>query len=304
MSEVDQLERDLEHDRAHLRETLGALEDKMSPGRLLDEAMAHFNTGPKAFASDLTSQIRDNPMPALLTGVGLAWLMMSNGKASASGANGKAPDGKGYAAGLELDDYHAWQEHDRLQQAEWACVRLESETPEAHARRLDEARAAALGLGRDPQEDHEGFSSRVRHAADSVKQKGASARDKLKHAAGSAMHGVSSAAHHASDGLKSAASSTKGGVGSAVSSGLQLHESNPIATAAIGVAIGALFGAAIPLSRKEEEVLGDVADKGLAMGADLGRKATEAVSEKVNPSGGKEGGPDTGPMPAGSTMNL
>lgn len=290
MSDADRLEKNLEHDREHLRETLGALEDKMSPGRLLDEAMAYFDTGPKAFASDLTTQVRNNPMPALLTGVGIAWLMMSDRKAPDQGQGAS----RSASAGDQLDylmspaDYEAWQEYDRLQQAEWACVRLDDETAEAHARRLNQARAAAIGLDHDPHEDHESFSTRVRHATDSVKQKGAASREKLKqaaasakHAASSAKHGVGSAASHSVDGIRSAAASTRDGAKAAISSGQQLHENNPVATAAIGVAIGALLGAAIPLSRQEERALGDVADKGLAMGVEASRKASDELTGRV-----------------------
>ena len=299
MSEADQLERDLEHDRDHLRETLGAIEEKMSPGRLLDEAMAHFNTGPRAFAGDLASQIRDKPMPALLTGIGLAWLMMSPGKGGAepSGRSETAANsGSGYA--MEPTDYHAWDEHDRLQQAEWACVRSESETPEAHAERLDQVRAAALGLTYDPTEDRESFSTRVRSAADGVKQKGASARARLKQAAAAVSHGTTSAAGHAGHGARAAVQGAADGARSTIASGLQLHEKNPVATAAFGVALGALLGAAIPLTRKEEGALAGLADHGLAMGADLSRKAADAVADRA----GNADRP--GPDPDAATASL
>lgn len=304
MSEADQLERNLEQDREHLRETLGALEEKMSPGRLLDEAMAYFNTGPKAFASDLTTQVRNNPMPALLTGVGLAWLMMSDRKApTASSETTASPERTSWDYSVDAADYDAWSEHERLQQAEWACVRLESETPEAHALRLDQARAAALGLAYDPQEDHTSFSTRVRSAADTVRQKGGSARDKLKRAAASAKHGAGSMTSAGAHGLKSAAGSTVSGAKAAATSGMHLHETNPIATAAIGVALGALLGAALPLSRTEEKALGDVADKGLKMGADLSRKASDAMSEKVQPTDDGAGSTDRA-GPAGQSMAI
>jgi len=298
MSNTDQLERNLEQDRDHLRQTLGALEDKMSPGRLLDEAMSHFNTGPKAFASELTAQVRDNPIPALLTGVGLAWLMMSNQKRTDPETDVSADgDTDGFGFAMDASDYEAWHEHDRLQQAEWSCVRQDAETADAHARRLDQSRAAALGLPYDPQEDHASFSTRVRSAADAVKQKGVSAREKLQRAAASAKHGTGSAAAAGKDGLKSAAHSTKSGAKAAASSALQLYETNPIATAAIGVALGALFGAALPLSRKEEEVLGGVTDKVMAKGADLSRQASDAVTERLQSAGASD---DRSPASAAS----
>jgi ElaB/YqjD/DUF883 family membrane-anchored ribosome-binding protein len=304
MSDTDRLERDLEQDREHLRETLGAIEQKMSPGRLLDEAMAYFGTGPKAIASDLGTQVRDNPMPVLLTGVGLAWLIMSDRKSKSSrdtsaGASASAPeaphtDGFGYV--MDPSDYDAWQEHDRLQQAEWACVRQDGETADAYGLRLDQARAAALGVAYEPADDHAGFSSKVRSAADAVKSRGAAARDKLK----SASRGAGNAATRGGQAVKSAAATTKQGVANAAAAGMQLHETNPIATAAIGVAIGALVGAAIPLSRKEEQVLGKVADAGLDLGAQASRKAADALTERTSPSGGAQDGSSA----AGSSLPM
>lgn len=303
MSDADRLERDLEQDREHLRETLGALEDKMSPGRLLDEAMAYFGTGPEAFASDLGAQVRDNPMPALLTGVGLAWLIMGDRKSKTASTDGAlsqtaseppVTDGFGYV--MDPADYDAWQEHDRLQQAEWACVRQDGETADAYGLRLDQARAAALGVAHEPADDHAGFSTKVRSAADAVKSRGVAAREKLK----SASRGAGSAASRGGQAVKSAAASTKQGVANAASAGMHLHETNPIATAAMGVALGALLGAALPLSRKEEQALGKVADAGLDLGAQAGRKAADALSERMSRSDGAGDGAAAG----GSTLPM
>lgn len=290
---ADRIEETLEQDRAHLRETLGAIEQKMSPGRLLDEAMSYFDTGPKAFASDLTRQVRDNPMPALLTGVGLAWLIMSDRKAAQTGtaasgsvAHTPAPD-PWTSATLEPEDYEAWAAHDRLQEAEWACVRLTDETDDAYAARLEQSRAAALGLTYDDSEPRESFGSRVSAAAASVKHKGASARDRFKQMAGSAKHGI----QKGGKGVGSAVRAGRDGATAAAGSAKQLHETNPIATAAIAVALGAVVGAALPLSRKEEEVLGGAADKGLALGAEVSRKAADGLSQKVRDGGASAGAP-------------
>ena len=283
MSETDQLEDQLDQDREHLRETLSALEDKMSPGRLLDEAMRHFNTGPKAFASDLAAQVQANPMPALLTGVGLAWLMMSQGKTTVPTPTTGSPQPTVDPSGL--DDYGVWDEHDRLQQAEWSCVRLDGETGEAHKARMDAARARALALNQDPEEDSSTFSSRVRSAADGIRSRSSALRDKVIKAAGSAAHTASGAASSTSNALHSGSASLRSGTGSAVQSAIQLHYENPVATAAVGVALGALFGAAFPVSSREEDVLGGVADKGLEIGSELSRKAADAVEQSLADQG-------------------
>src|SRR3954451_15711571 len=81
-SEPDRIERDLEHTRARMDNHLNALQDRLSPGQILDDMMAYFRGSEGAdFTRNLTDNVRSNPLPAALTGIGLTWLMASNGTA-------------------------------------------------------------------------------------------------------------------------------------------------------------------------------------------------------------------------------
>jgi hypothetical protein len=73
------IERDLDATRSRLGSHLSELQDRLSPGQVLDELMGYFrgNEG-AAFGRNLVDSVRGNPMPAALTGIGLAWLMASN----------------------------------------------------------------------------------------------------------------------------------------------------------------------------------------------------------------------------------
>lgn len=73
----DQLAREIDTTRANLGQTLDALQARLSPGQLLDEAMRTFRGPAGEFAHNLGTQVRNNPLPVALIGAGIAWLMTS-----------------------------------------------------------------------------------------------------------------------------------------------------------------------------------------------------------------------------------
>jgi len=74
----EQIEDDIEHTRAELGETLDAIERRLSPSQLVDQATDFFFSGPGEFGNNLARQIRENPIPVALIGIGLVWLMLSS----------------------------------------------------------------------------------------------------------------------------------------------------------------------------------------------------------------------------------
>jgi ElaB/YqjD/DUF883 family membrane-anchored ribosome-binding protein len=72
------LERDIDRTRASLGRTVDALERRLSPGELVDQALGMAREHGGEFATNLGRSVRNNPMPVILTGVGLAWMMASS----------------------------------------------------------------------------------------------------------------------------------------------------------------------------------------------------------------------------------
>ncbi|HEX2525831.1 MAG TPA: DUF3618 domain-containing protein [Geminicoccus sp.] len=73
----DEIEREVESSRANVQNTLRELSDRMSPGQLVDQAFGYMKTsGGAEFANNLGRSVRDNPLPLLLIGAGIGWLMM------------------------------------------------------------------------------------------------------------------------------------------------------------------------------------------------------------------------------------
>ena len=74
----ERIERDIDRTRASLGRTVDALERRLSPGELVDQALGLAREHGGEFATNLGRSVRNNPMPVILTGVGLAWMMASS----------------------------------------------------------------------------------------------------------------------------------------------------------------------------------------------------------------------------------
>lgn len=70
-----QLEREIAEQRAHLGETISALEERFSPGQMLDQVLAYGKENGGEFTHNLVNTVKNNPVPTLMLAVGAAWLM-------------------------------------------------------------------------------------------------------------------------------------------------------------------------------------------------------------------------------------
>ncbi|MDQ2077666.1 DUF3618 domain-containing protein [Marinimicrobium sp. ABcell2] len=81
----EDLEREANDVREDMEKTIDQLMNQLSPGELINHALDRFkNGGDSAFTRNLVSQVQNNPVPAVLTGCGLAWLMASSKQPPAS----------------------------------------------------------------------------------------------------------------------------------------------------------------------------------------------------------------------------
>ena len=71
----DTLEREIDQQRAEIGNIVHALESKLSPGQMIDTALGYAKGGGGEFLHNLTDTVKANPVPTLLTSIGLVWLM-------------------------------------------------------------------------------------------------------------------------------------------------------------------------------------------------------------------------------------
>ena len=79
----EQLEREAEIARTELAGDLDELRRRMTPGQIVDEVADYARDTPLAeFFGNLARDIRDNPLPLLLIGIGVGWAMLSSSRRS------------------------------------------------------------------------------------------------------------------------------------------------------------------------------------------------------------------------------
>lgn len=195
------IERDLEQTRARLDATIDALQQKLSPGEMIDQAIDYLKqSGGGDMGRTLMETARQHPVPVVLTGIGLAWLMAVTARGSTSPATASSPrDDTSYRPELEdrsyrsgagdwEDDYRtthgayssaAVEDYDtKLRAAEAGVVRLDAEDDEAYQDRLYAARGEVFGLSRSETETRSSFRERVDAAAAAAAERYRAWRDR------------------------------------------------------------------------------------------------------------------------------
>jgi len=142
-----ELEREVEDARSRIDRTVEALKDKMQPKEMFDEATKMMGQTSNKVLTTAVEQLRENPIPIALIGLGVAWLAISQTRRASAGA--------GYAEGY-YPTYEGYDEEEGLRakvraKAEAAKAKLH-ETAEQAKHRLASAQSHAgdgLAAARD-----------------------------------------------------------------------------------------------------------------------------------------------------------
>jgi hypothetical protein len=285
-SDPSTIERDLDQTRSRLGSHLNELQDRLSPGQVLDDLMGYFRGSEGAeFGSSLLQNVRDNPMPAAVTAIGLAWLMAS--KPSGGSQPSSSPAGQGRSSSAQ-SYFYGGQDHAattlRLQEAEATATRQPAESESTYAARLNDVRGQALGLSRHAQETADSFGERVRGAMAAVqsalKDTVQSVGDQVGSAASAATGGAGSLGATAQNAANSAMQSISGSAAKGAQAGSNVMAAiadSPVMLGILGLAAGAILGALVPQTEQEEAALGDLAGQT--------REATTSVASQAIESG-------------------
>ena len=284
--ETDRIEAQINRSRHALNDTIEQLGGKLSPGQILDEALGLAQGQAGQFTANLGRQVRDNPLPVLLVGAGIAMLFLHKKNGHAAQAS---------SAQWSEEDWGHESRYRELEAVRASIVRRTDETDDEYDTRVYDAEARVLGVDKGLSELPDAFKQRVKSAGEKLSHTAKGIRDRM----GTAMHavssgvgraadavtsGVGSAAHAVSSGASKAthfvgdqAANLKEGLSNARYKTQDLYNEYPLAAGAIGLGIGALVGAMTPLTNTEREQLQGVADAAAKAGADLAEKGARAV---------------------------
>jgi hypothetical protein len=286
------VEQELDATRNRLGGHLHQLRDRMTPGQVLDDIVRYFRGREGAdFGRGLLSSVKENPLPVAVTGVGLVWLMATNGRAAATDPSTSGAGDADQASVRRQEDIVAARARIRL--AEQSVARQDGEPEQAYATRRDDARGYAIGVIRQADEKPESFAGRIASffadSSSSISDHLQSAKDGFENAASAAVSTLSSygsAAQTAvNDASDRAVGAVVGGSRSAGASGSKLATAlldSPVLMGALSLAAGAIIGALLPQSDKEETALGEVAEKVRRTATDLAQVGMDKGSQIAN----------------------
>ena len=311
-TDTGEIERELDDTRSRLDDTIGALQRKVAPGTLVDQAVEYFSEGGgMELGRNLGRSMRDNPIPVALIGVGLGWLVLANSRQTDGGAQGRREgrwerddrfgdklrqDGHSsyYRHNPSLRDqdaetsvhqpmpYEAAARDDLVTKAHQAGATLQREANETEDTFLDRiavARGTALGLTRDAGEAAAAFRERVEAAmgaaAATVRSLASDAGDRLSHFADrgqAAARDLYDHGHAAARGMRDRADGAVGQVRDMGSRTVDYVQEQPLLLGALGITVGAVIGMLMPSTRPERRLVGSLRES-------LGASAREVAGE-------------------------
>ncbi|HEX8587643.1 DUF3618 domain-containing protein [Pseudomonas sp.] len=237
----DAIERNIDARRANIENIVDALENKLSPGQLIDQALAYTKENGGEFFGNLGTSVKNNPVPALLTTVGVAWLMLGQNQKPTPHTGSSGPSMFG-----ELADKFSGAAHSVTEAFSGAT---------AHARES----------GHRASDKASQFGESASHTFGDLKQQAGAQTDALKEK-------WSSSAGSAQETLMRQSRQLQG------SFQYMLRE-QPLALAAMGIALGAALGAALPSTEKENKVFGKASDQAARKAKSAASEAWETVSD-------------------------
>jgi hypothetical protein len=275
------LEREVNEQRTRVEARIGEIKDRLSPGQLLDEALSYTKHGGAHFASNLGQQLSANPLPAALTGIGIAWLIASN----AGAAQNRIPTSVSYEP--EADYPYARVGAGGLRRTRHAADEAGQWWSEFQSDTGDTFRAQADEMGRRAGHftDQAGkrFSGFIDEAGNRIRQFQDESGNRLDEGLGWASHswrdtqrGIGQAMHKATAGaaaLGSKVNDSARQMSQAVGGNMQsqadqlsrqittLFNEQPLIAGALAFAAGAALGAALPHTQQEDQLIGEEADR-------------------------------------------
>ena len=260
---------DIEDTRARMGSTIDAIQEKLSPQRLMEQAKetardatigkaqemaSNVADTAKETGSTLMDTIRENPVPVALTAIGLGWLLW--------GARRKAADRRD-----ERDYWNArngrYGQYDRYGRYSGYDDRYRN------------------GMYQ-PRQDN----GRMSQMADKVQDTAGRVGDQMQNAANKVGDQVQDAASTVADRAGDAADYAQWQAQRARSWLEQTWEDNPLLVAGAALAAGALIGLSVPETQMENQLMGDARDslveKAQGVAEDTVQKAQDTATKAAH----------------------
>ena len=246
------IERDIRRTQEDMSRTVDKIGDQLTIKNIFNALLD------KADENDVDARMlvdgaRRNPIALGLIAAGAIWLVSdkdSKFPTISKGSKFDNEDEHGFGGGdIHHRDYVSHMSSFELR---------DGEDPLAHQRRRDLHRANFLMCEQRPDEDDHSFRQRLDDLTESFREKRRAWSESTSKAGSATMDKGRAAASRVQD----------------------MYGSNPLIGGILAAAVGAAFGSSIPISRKEQETLGDLGEKARDVASEQKEQLTSQLREK------------------------
>ena len=292
-----ELQREIEMQRHRVESTIDQIQEKLSPGQLVDELLAYTKGGSGEFVASLQRNITANPLPVALLGVSLAWLMAK----PSAGANHGDRDWNSNQARRDSANSYDVVDYPLTTISGASLQRLGTTVDErgnTYSEFVDDAGKKFRALsdrtgkraGHFMDESGNRFKGFTNAAGERIDQFRDETGNLLEEATGWASHTWQKAREKLSDTRDALGSQANLGKDRAAQAGdamlsqvgnlnrqiLSQFRDQPLVGGALAFAVGAALGTALPHTPQEDALMGDAAD---ALKEKVGESAAELYDQ-------------------------
>ena len=237
IDEVGMTRAEIERTRGNMSETVDAIQGRLSPENLKEQAKDRVREATLGKAqgagSTIVETIRANPLPAALTGIGLSWLFVS-GRRRSSGQEARYRD-------------RVYDAYDRSPAYDYPS-------------RYEEQGASGSSAGQALERARDRVGETATKAQDTAEQVASQAQDTAGEVASQAQDTAGQAASQAQDRVRRLGDQARYQAQRAGGGFQRMLRENPLSVGTLAVGVEAAVGLAIPATAKEHEVMGEARD--------------------------------------------
>lgn len=271
----DEIEREIEAQRSELTSNLDDLQDRFSIDGLVRQIGDQFREHGGDMGRSISDQVKANPIPLALTGIGLAWMMFGNSRPPSHAAGPSRAEGDFRQSRLDQEQPYthpsaridrsvsgpAWARNDGGKSGSDGPVsavrEIASEGAESVKKGLSSAGSSASNATASAK-------SSVSDAADAVRNTAAAAGNRIAEGTEALTEEgrkrVIAARRKAMDMQRSTMRSVSQGADAAA----DFYDRQPLVAGALAFAFGAAMGSALPRTRVEDNLMGEHSDNLIA----------------------------------------
>ncbi|PTM95126.1 DUF3618 domain-containing protein [Mycoplana dimorpha] len=282
-----ELQSEIEADRERIEEKLHAIQERMSPGQVVDELIEYAkNSGGAEYVSNLGTALKTNPLPVALMGISLAWLMAKSGSAS-NGSGGRT----------EREEYPLARVTGAVRRTEPVQDQFGERYSHFSDERGNRFRALTDKAGRraghfidEAGRTYRGFADAAGNQIQDIRDEAGTLFDEASGWISQSWSQITESAARVQSAISDAGRSVgekSAAAGNAISNQtanlnqalLTQFREQPLVGGALAFAVGAAIGSALPNTEQEDEIMGEPADALREAVADRASDAMHKVGE-------------------------